>query len=68
MEPGYGQFIYLDESNFCIENECTTNTSIVVEKHNKIKSYLLLKSSFNGSILVMFLQYVCNLVEYFYKK
>ena len=26
------------------------------------------KNNFNGSLIIMFMQYLCNLVEYFYRK
>ena len=67
MEAGYGQFVYLDDNNN-FEDESTMTANIVTKNSNVFKTNLYLKNNFNGSILIMFLQYVCNLVEYFYKK
>lgn len=67
MEQGYGQFVYLDDNNN-FEDESIMTANIVTKNSNVFKTNLYLKNSFNGSILIMFLQYVCNLVEYFYKK
>jgi len=67
MEVGYGQFVYLDDNNN-FEDESIMTANIVTKNSNVFKTNLYLKNNFNGSILIMFLQYVCNLVEYFYKK
>ena len=68
MESGYGQFILLDEDNE-LDDEYKITTSIVQKNSfSKMKGHIFFNNNMRGSVLIMFLQYVCNLVEYFYKK
>jgi hypothetical protein len=62
MESDYGQFVYLDENNN-FECENTKDCIIIKENRNSFKT-----NNFNGSLIILFMQYVCNLVEYFYRK
>ena len=61
MDSGYGHFVYLDE-NSNLEDD-NMRESIIVKDN-----YTNLKNNFNNSILIMFVEYFCNLIESFYEK
>lgn len=61
MDSGYGHFVYLDE-NSNLEDD-NMRESIIVKDN-----YTNLKNNFNDSILIMFVEYFCNLIESFYEK
>ena len=68
MEVGYGQFVLLDEDNL-LDYDFKTNANIVQKNSfSKLKRNVIFNNNMRGSILIMCLQYFCNLVEYFYRK
>jgi len=62
MESDYGQFVYLDENNN-FEDDNAEKCIIVKDNCNSFA-----RNNFNGSLIIIFMQYLCNLVEYFYRK
>ena len=62
MESDYGQFVYLDENNI-FEDGNAEKCIIVKDNCNSFA-----RNNFNGSLIIIFMQYLCNLVEYFYRK
>lgn len=68
MDTGYGQFICLDEDNL-LDYDYKINSNINANNNfSKIKKDIVIGKDMRGSMILMFLQYVCNLADYFYKK
>lgn len=68
MDTGYGQFICLDEDNL-LDYDYKINSNINAKNSfSKIKKDIVIGKDMRGSMILMFMQYFCSLVDYFYKK
>ena len=71
MDSSYGQFVYLDhdEDNYFEEHANNVkNNMIVKDRTNYTDANFYMQNDFNGSLLIMFVQYLSNMFDYFSKK